>query len=126
MSRHAQSVVMPPEVIAAQPTKIAAIRLCIQASGLQDSEIALALDIDPGQLSKLLKGNGNFPNNKEHALMDLCGNEIPLLWDAMKRGKELKPLLSAVEQENVELRRELAEARREKTALIQTLREIRA
>lgn len=117
---------MPSEVIGAQPTKTAAIRLCIQASGLDDKEIALALDIDPGQLSKVLKGNGNFPNNKEHALMDLCGNEIPLLWDAMKRGKELKPLLSTLEQENAELRRQLAETQREKATIVQTLREIRA
>lgn len=87
------------EIIAAQPTKLAAIKLCIQASGLNDKTIGAALDIDSGHMARMLNGQAGFPNNKEHALMDLCGNEIPLEWDAMKRGKELKPLLSTVEQQ---------------------------
>lgn len=126
ISRRAQQVIVPTSVIAAQPTKLSAIKLCMQASGLQDKEICDALGIDCGHFSRVLKGDAYFPNNKEHALMDLCGNEIPLQWDALRRGKELKPLLSTLEQENDELRRQLAEKSRENELMVRLWKETRA
>lgn len=70
---------------------LGAINYCIEVSGLDDKEIALALGIDAGHFSNIRKGKSgcNFPINKLDDLMTLCGNEIPLIWLSWKRGKGL-------------------------------------
>jgi hypothetical protein len=125
ISRRARSACVPREVIAVQPTKIAAIKLCIQASGLEEKEVCSALDIDSGHFARMMSGQAYFPNNKEHALMDLCGNEIPLEWDALRRNKELKPLRSDLEQRLEDVLRENEELRKERDITIRLWKETR-
>lgn len=101
--------------IARKRTLLDAINYCIEVSGLDDKAIAISLGIDAGHFSNIRKGKAgcNFPITKLDDLMNLCGNEIPLLWQAMKRGKGLVMLEGEaerrlrVEQEECErLRRE--------------------
>jgi predicted XRE-type DNA-binding protein len=82
------------DVIATRRDLLAAINLCIDVSGLDDKEISLSLGIDPGHFSNIRRGKAgcNFPLTKLDDLMTLCGNEIPLTWQAMKRGKGLHML----------------------------------
>lgn len=96
-----------PEVIACRRDLLAAINLCIDVSGLDDKEIGLALGIDAGHFSNIRRGKTgcNFPLTKLDDLMTLCGNEIPLAWLAMKRGKGLHML----ETESQRLLRECCE-----------------
>ena len=80
------------EMVGRRKCFLSAINLCIELSGLDDKEIHLTLEIDAGQWSRIRKGDAHFPPNKLVQLMDLCGNEAPLVWLAMKRGKGLHEL----------------------------------
>jgi hypothetical protein len=98
LSRRAGRVAIPHEIIVAQPSLLAAVNLCISASGLEDKEIYLSLEIDAGHFSKIRKGDAHFPTDKLDALCDLCGNEAPLQWWANKRGYGLVMLKSESER----------------------------
>lgn len=96
--------------ISAIPSLSRACFRCIDESGLQDKTIGLELEIEQGVLSRARTDQANFPPNKIDALMDLCGNEIPLRWQALKRGYGLVRLkghleaeLEAANQRNAEL-----------------------
>lgn len=103
------------EVIAKRKDLLAAINLCIDVSGLENKEVYLALDIDAGHFSNIRKGTSgsHFPTNKIDDLMTLCGNEIPLIWLGLKRGKgmhmletEAQRLLRVEQETNAKLRDE--------------------
>lgn len=82
----------PPQVVdsalvIAQPTLLAAIKLCISLGGFEaDKQIYGELGIDAGHWSRILRGEAHFPVDKLPALMDLCGNESPLIWLVHNRG----------------------------------------
>lgn len=92
---------VPVEMIARKADLLAAINFCIDVSGLDDKEIQIALDIDAGHFSNIRKGKSgcHFPTNKIDTLMTLCGNEIPLTWQALKRGKGLHLLETEAERQ---------------------------
>lgn len=98
-------------IIQRQPTWNAAIRLCVQCGGFTyEKELYMPLGIDPGNWSRIMRGDANFPLEKLDHLMELCGNEIPLLWWAARRGYDLTPKRSALErqlQEALDRNREL-------------------
>jgi hypothetical protein len=114
LSRRAQASSASVESIARKPNLLSAINYCIDESGLDDNEIRLALQIDPGHWSNIRKGKAghHFPTNKLDDLMTLCGNEIPLIWQALKRGKGLHLLETEAERQ---LR--IAEARAERAEI---------
>jgi len=93
-------------VITRQPNLMSAVRLCIQVSGLDEKQVCMTLDIDAGHWSRIMKGEAHFPLNKLETLMDLCANDIPLIWQANRRGFELKPLKSTIEQQMEALKNE--------------------
>lgn len=67
-------------------TMTQALRLCADASGKSDKELADALDIEYGHFSRMLRetDSRNFPPEKLDLFMRECGNVIPLEWLAMK------------------------------------------
>src|SRR5258708_13857899 len=68
------------EAVTRQPTFNAAIVLCVQSSGLHRKQVYKALGIDAATWSRIESDNAHFPVNKLEQLMDLCGNEAPLMW----------------------------------------------
>lgn len=98
LSRNAEWVDLPVELVMQQKTLLGAVNLCITQSGLEDKEIYLALGIDAGHFSNIRKGVGHFPINKLNELCDLCGNEAPLIWWANSRGKGLVLLVTEAER----------------------------
>lgn len=114
------------EQVAALPTLTAACFRCIDTSGLQDKVICLQLDIDAPVLSRARSGAANFPPDKIDDLMNLCGNEIPLRWQNLRRGYGMVRLKSAVEMENEKLRAELADQRKKLDTITEFMREVRA
>ncbi len=91
----------------------AAIRLCIEVSGLERKELAYHLGIQDAHLSRMLadskdEDQRHFPISKITKLMEVCGNEIPLRWLALSRGYGLFRLKSEVELENERLKAELS------------------
>jgi predicted XRE-type DNA-binding protein len=113
LSRARPIVDVPLESVLARKSLLGAVNLCIELSGLDDKEIYIPLGIDAGHFSNLRKGKGHFPIDKLDELMDLCGNEVPLVWLAHKRGKGLVVLKSEAERraEAAERRANEAEAK---------------
>ncbi len=93
----------------------AAIVLCITASGLDRKQVYGALGIDAATFSRIESGQAHFPPNKLSNLMDLCGNEAPLIWLCESRGYDFASMrqhrsdqerrLAELEQENHDLKR---------------------
>lgn len=117
LSRHANPVPVTADMVERQDSMLAAIRLCVSLSGLEDNEVALALDIQAAQWSRILAGTAHMPPNKIGDLMDLCGNEAPLLWLANARGYGLHLLKSEAERQRDEAQNELAAKERENALL---------
>lgn len=106
------------------PDKRAALRACVLYSGKALKEIAFEIGVnDPGHLSKMLNVHADprhFPPEKENILMDVCGNEIPLLWSLVARGypppselQDLRTLNSQLQQQVAQLQAELDSMRSE-------------
>ncbi|OPY13670.1 MAG: hypothetical protein A4E66_00672 [Syntrophus sp. PtaB.Bin001] len=113
------------EIIAKLPNFKAALKLCKDISGLNDQQVCMALNMDPAQWSRIWTDKAHFPSEKIPCLMDICGNEVPLKWLAMKRGYELKPTQTVLERENDHLRDELEKLKIEMNAVKKFMREIR-
>lgn len=106
LARKPDSIDVPMELVIKQKTFACAIALCVQLSGLEEKEIYLSLDIDAGHWTRIMKGDAHFPVNKLNHMMDLCGNEAPLMWLAHSRGYGLVMLKTEADR-----RAEIAEAR---------------
>lgn len=118
---------IPDEVILNQNTFRDALRLCVETSGLNYQQVSNALGRDPADISRMLSMNGtgrHFPPELVGPLMEACGNIIPLRWLALRCGYELRPLRTALERENQELRSKLEEKEREIEVIKQFLRDI--
>ena len=105
-----------------QADMLAAIRLAIQESGLQDNQIYPVLKIEKAAFSKALGGSNHFPSSKLDQLCDVLGNEVVLRWWALKRGYGLVKLKSTLEEENQALKAELAQERRDSELLKELIR----
>lgn len=114
---HGDPIEVDPALVRRQTSMLGAIALCMQAAGMADKEAHLALGIDAGHWSRILKGDAHFPLHLLGPLMDLCGNEAPLAWLAHSRGYELRPLETKTERELREAREEL-EAERAKVRML--------
>ncbi|MEO1035202.1 MAG: hypothetical protein AAFX44_06535 [Pseudomonadota bacterium] len=117
---------LPLAVIAARPTLKSAILLSAEVSGLSDKQIYGPLDISPAHWSRIKTGSMHFPENKLDHFMDVVGNEIPLIWQATRRNKQLVPMRSTVEQERDEARAEVADLRRKLETITQFVKETRS
>lgn len=111
LARKAERVEIPIELVVKQPTLSAAIALCVQVAGLEEKEVYLPLGIDAGHWTRITKGEAHFPVNKLNGLMDLCGNEAPLIWLANSRGYGLVVLKTESERRAEAAERALAEER---------------
>lgn len=82
-----------PALVVAQTTLLGAIKLCISIAGFDaDKQVYRDLEIDAGHWSRITRGEAHFPVDKLTALMDLCGNEAPLIWLAHARGYDPRSL----------------------------------
>lgn len=109
--------------IDAQPSMTRAIRLCQQVSGLEDKEIVGDHGIvgDTAQWSRIINsGKHNFPQDKLCAYMDVCGNEVPLIWLARARGYELVPMETEMER-RLRIEREKSEELERENLLLKKL-----
>jgi len=106
-----------------------AIKLCVEVSGLPLKDVAFQLDIPDKSLSRMLADNPedhrNFPPELIDLIMDVCHNEIPLRWQALRRNYGLHKLKSALELELEKTKRELAEERLEKQIMMKLVKEMR-
>jgi hypothetical protein len=66
-----------------------AIRKCVEISNLEAKEIYGPLGIDQAQWSRIWSGGAFLNPDLKFPLMDVCGNDVPLRYDAAMRGYEL-------------------------------------
>jgi len=121
---------IPDSVIAKCKDFKSAIRLCIEASGLERKEVGFALSLQDAHLSRMLADvNGSeerhFPVNLLQKLMAACGNDVPLRWLALQRGFGLYRLKTELELENERLRQELDNKEREHKTMLKMFRELK-
>lgn len=81
-----------PQEIAREATLGGAISLCAKAAGLEPKQVQDALKSDKAQFSRWTDNKEGITWAKLEALMDLCGNEAPLLWMLCRRGFDLASL----------------------------------
>jgi hypothetical protein len=123
LARRPQRADVDMGLVLKQPTKLGALNLCIQLSGLEDKEIYSALEIDAGQWTRIKKGEAHFPDNKESALMRLCGNTVPLMWAAAKEGYLLQPMQTELEAQVADLTRQVSERDQKLATITEFMRE---
>ena len=102
--------------IARKKTLGGAIELCAEVAGFElDKQLSTRLGVDKSQFSRWLSGEEGIKWPKFDLVMDVCGNDVPVLWQLHQRGYDLhsvRKLESATERENRLLREENAALRR--------------
>lgn len=115
------SVEVPLSEVVRKPTLGKAIEYCAELAGYSyDKELERALEasgvkVDNTQLTRWRQGAEGIKWEKFTGLMDVCGNDAPLLWMLHARGYDigsLRRVESSVERENRLLREENAALRR--------------
>lgn len=119
------SSVTPAEV-AREKTLGGAIELCAKAAGYAlDKELQLELGVDKAQFSRWHSGQEGIVWPKFSKLMDLCGNDAPLLWMLHQRGYDIAVLRkreTETERQLRQVREELERERLKNAALVDALR----
>jgi hypothetical protein len=114
--------------IAREKTLGGAIGLCAKAAGLEPKQVQDGIKADKAQWSRWESGQEGVVWPKFVALMDLCGNDAPLLWMLHARGYDLSSLRrqeTDIERENRLLREELIRERQERELERRLFRELR-
>ena len=105
-----------PEEVAREKSLGGAISLCAKIGGHDfDKTLQLALGVDKGQFSRWQNGEEGIKWPKLVTLMDVCGNDAPLLWMLHDRGWDLNSIRrreTETERENRTLREENEALRR--------------
>ena len=97
-----------------------AISLCAKAAGLVPKQVQDELGADKAQFSRWVDDREGILWSKLRALMDLCGNDAPLLWMLNDRGYDLASLRrqeTELERENRLLREQVEQLTRDKRVL---------
>ena len=89
-----------------------AIEFCIELSEFEaDKQLQDALKVDKAQFSRWISGQEGIKWDKISDLMDICGNDAPLLWMLHDRGYDVNSLRrkeTETEKENRLLRERIA------------------
>lgn len=110
-----------PEEVARKQSLGAAIELCAELAGHSlDKTLQQELGVDKAQFSRWQSGTEGIVWPKFQRLMDVCGNDAPLLWMLHQRGYDLHSLRRLESETERELRqaREQLEAERVKVRVL--------
>jgi hypothetical protein len=118
-----------PEEIAREKTLGGAIDLCAKVAGFcLDKTLQQELGVDKAQFSRWQSGTEGIVWPKFVHLMDICGNDAPLLWMLHQRGYDLTSLRkreTELERQNRELREQIDTLMREREVELRLLSVIR-
>ena len=116
--------------IARKQTLGAAIELCAELAGFcLDKELQLKLDVDKAQFSRWHSGTEGIVWPKFAKLMDVCGNDAPLLWMLHQRGYDIDSLRKRETETERKLRlaeERIAELERNNEMQVRLFRELRS
>lgn len=97
-----------------------AIALCMSLGGASHKVVEADLGLAAGQLTRWISGQEGIKWERLEGLMDLCGNDAPILWMNYRRGWDLH----AMRRRETETERENRLLREENSALRRALRSI--
>jgi hypothetical protein len=103
--------------IAREDTLGGAINLCAKSAGLNGKEVQDRLKLDKAQWSRWIDEKEGVMWSKLSGLMDVCGNDAPLLWMLLDRRFDL----ASLRRMETELERQNRLLREENTALRRVL-----
>jgi len=117
MNQLAIPVDVGPQEVARKGSLGGAIELCAEVGGKEPKQILADLRMDKGQWSRWVSGAEGVVWPRLQALMDHCGNDVPVLWQVHQRGYDLHSLrrleseterkCRLLEEENAALKRVL-------------------
>ncbi len=113
--------------IRAKASLLDAIKLCINASGLPAATVYERLGFDRGHWKRMMDGSAHFPPSLVPQLMELCGNQIPLLWLVDHCGYDvssLRPAETVLQRQLREAEQRLARMEAERQAERQMLQDV--
>lgn len=112
LARAPQNVEVPIEMIRNRKNKGAAFTLACDASGLDDKEIYLPLEMDKAQFSRIKSGTANLDDDLLTKFCSIVGNRIYPEWQAYQVGCTLVMIKTEAERiaEEATRRAEAAEA----------------
>jgi hypothetical protein len=122
LARRGAAVSIPIEMIRAKRTGAAAFTLACDTSGLDDKEIYLALDIDPGYFSNIKKGKATLQADKVQGFCAVVGNNVYVEWAAYQVGCTLVRIESETERLLREAQEQITMLRHDKRVLTEALR----
>lgn len=117
MNQLALPVEVAPAEIIRKGTFGAAVALTYEVAGLCPKTVLADCRFDKGQLSRWESGTEGVNWPKLQALMDRCGNDVPVLWQLHQRGYDI----TAVRKRESELERQLRVVTEERDALKRVL-----
>lgn len=107
-----------PQEVAREKTLGGAIDLCAKLAGYAlDKTLQSELEVDKAQFSRWQSGTEGIVWPKFVRLMDVCGNDVPLLWMLYQRGYDLESL----RKRESETEKKLREAQEQIGALQRTI-----
>lgn len=124
---------VPLDDVARKGTLGKAIEFAAELAGLgydkqlEDALRSAGCPVDKTQLSRWQSGQEGIKWEKLEAMMDVCGNDAPILWMLYQRGYDLHSLRkreSETERELREAREDLARERMERQAVEESMRRI--
>ena len=112
-----------PEEVERKQSLGAAMELCAELAGFcLDKELQGTLGVDKAQFSRWMSGQEGIVWPKFSKLMDICGNDAPLLWMAHQRGYDIRSMHKR-ESLTEKALRESQEALQEEKAKVRVLTE---
>jgi hypothetical protein len=99
-----------------------ALLKCVEISDLTAKQIYSPLGIEQSQWSRIIAGTAFLNPDLRSPLMELCGNDVPLLYEGIQRGYELTRVKTNLEARVAQLEAELMDERRVTKRLGEMLR----
>lgn len=112
LTRRPESIAIPVEMIRAKKTSGAAFCLACDASGLDDKEIHMALELDPATFSRIKSGKNTLAADQIARFCTVVGNRIYAEWIAYQLGCTLVMIKSEAEKRAENAENELMVLRR--------------
>jgi len=126
LSRKANSVAVPIEMIRAKRTAAQAFTLACDVSGLEDKEIYLQLDIDAGYFSNIKKGKATLQADIVNTFCAIVDNNIYVEWLAYQVGCTLVQIETETERLLRQAREQIEMLKHDKRVLTEALRGVAA
>ncbi len=109
-----------PDEVSRKKSLGASIELCAEIAGFElDKQLQDRLGVDKGQFSRWTSNQEGVKWEKLEHLMDVCGNDAPLMWMLHRRGYDI----TSIRKRETLLEKSLREER-EKSAKLAELLEI--